>query len=126
MGLEIVIEAELHPTEDVEKVKNAILNIFPDARLEILAGEIRGISHSVDTLGKILKEMRIRDAARSVFLSNLYDDEIVFSISKQAATVGKVNFSVGNVPLGDIKIIMRGENLREIVDMIAPDTRKLS
>ncbi len=125
MGLEIIIEAEVHPTEDVEKIKEAILNIFPDAQFEVLAGEIRAISHSVETLGKILKERRIRDAARNVFLSNLYDDELVFSINKQAATVGKISFSVGKVPLGDIKIIMRGENLREIIDLIAPDTRKL-
>jgi len=125
MGLEIIIETEVNPTEDVEKIKNAILSIFPDAKFEILAGEIVAKSSSLENFGKILKEERIRDAARSVLLGNLYDDEIVFSINKQVATIGKISFSVGNAPLGDIKITIKGENLRELVDIIAPDTRKL-
>lgn len=125
MGLEITIETEINPTEDVEKIKNAILSIFPDARFELLAGEIIARSSSLENFGKILKEERIRDAARSVLLSNLYDDEIVFSINKQVATVGKISFSVGNAPLGDIKITIKGENLKELIDIIAPDTRKL-
>ncbi len=125
MGLEITIETEINPTEDVEKIKNAILSIFPDARFEILAGEIIARSSSLENFGKILKEERIRDAARSVLLGNLYDDEIVFSINKQVATVGKISFSVGNAPLGDIKITIKGENLKELIDIIAPDTRKL-
>ncbi len=125
MGLEIIIEAEVNPTEDVEKIKNAILSIFPDAKFELLAGEIIARSKSLENFGKILKEERIRDAARSVLLGNLYDDEVVFSINKQVATMGKISFSVGNVPLGDIKITVRGENLRELIDIIAPDTRKL-
>ncbi len=125
MGLEITIETEINPTEDVEKIKNAILSIFPDARFELLAGEIIARSSNLENFGKILKEERIRDAARSVLLGNLYDDEIVFSINKQVATVGKISFSVGNAPLGDIKITIKGENLKELIDIIAPDTRKL-
>ena len=125
MGLEIIIETEVNPTEDVEKIKNAILNIFPDAKFEILAGEIVAKSSSLENFGKILKEERIRDAARSVLLGNLYDDEVVFFINKQVATKGKISFSVGNVPLGDIKITIMGENLKELIDIIAPDTRKL-
>ncbi len=124
MGIEIIIETEVYPTEDVEKIKDAILKIFPDAKIEVLAGEIRALSQSIENFGKILKEERIRDAARSVLLGNLYDDEIIFGINKQAATVGKISFSVGNVPLGDMKITIRGENLRDVVDRIAPDTRK--
>jgi len=124
MGIEILIEAEVNPTEDVEKIKEAILKIFPDAKFEILAGEIRANSQNIENFGKILKEERIRDAARAVLLGNLYDDEIIFRINKQAATVGKISFSVGRVPLGDIKITIRGENLKEMIDRIAPDTRR--
>ena len=125
MGLEITIETEVNPTEEVEKIKKAILSIFPDAKFKILVGELIAKSKSLENFGKILKEERIRDAARSVLLGNLYDDEVVFSINKQVATMGKISFSVGNVPLGDIKITIRGENLKELIDIIAPDTRKL-
>ncbi|OYT58636.1 hypothetical protein B6U71_04225 [Euryarchaeota archaeon ex4484_178] len=124
MGVEIIIETEINPTEDVEKIKGAILNIFPDAKFEIFAGEIKAFSRDIENFGKILREEKIRDAARSVLLGNLYDNEIIFRINKQAATVGKINFSVGDVPLGDMKITIKGENLREMVNRIAPDTRK--
>jgi predicted RNA binding protein with dsRBD fold (UPF0201 family) len=124
MGIEILIEAEVYPTEDVNKIKEAILKIFPDAKFEIMGGEIRAKSQSIENFGKILKEERIRDAARAVLLGNLYGDEIIFGINKQVATMGKISFSVGKVPLGDIKITIKGENLREMIDRIAPDTRK--
>ena len=127
MGLVITVEAEVHPTEDIEKIKHAILSLFPDCTFTILAGKIVGESHSIDTFAQILKEERIRDTARSVFLSSLkkHSDEIIFGINKQVATVGKISFSVENVPLGNIIITIKGENLRELIDEIAPDTREL-
>ncbi len=125
MGVEIEIEAKIYPTESVEKIKEAILKLFPDAQLEILPGKIKGKAQSLEEFGKILKEERIRDAARSVFLSSLKrKQEIYFELNKQAATRGKVNFAVGNVPLGSIKVTIRGDDLLSLIDLIAPDTRK--
>ncbi len=125
MGIEVEIETKVYPTEDAEKIKEAILRLFPDAELKILAGKIVGVAHSLEEFGKILKEERIRDAARSVFLSSLRSgDEIYFELNKQAATKGKINFAVGNVPLGSIKVRIRGDALLSLIEQIAPDTRK--
>ncbi len=123
MGLMIIIETEVNPTEDVEKVKNAIRNLFPDANCEFSGDKLRCETESIENFATLLKEQRIRDAARGVLIKNLHGNRIVFFVSKQVATVGKISFSVGDVPLGDIKIEITGDSLPELIDHIAPDTR---
>ncbi len=125
MGIKIEIEAEIYPTEDVEKIRRAILLLFPDAKLSVLPGKLAGKARSMEEFAKILREERIRDAARAVFLSSLKRyGTIEFELNKQAATVGKISFSVGNVPLGNIKVRISGESLDSLIDSVAPDTRK--
>ena len=125
MGLRIEIRARVNPTEEAEKVKRAILNIFPDARFILEGGEMEAEAESIENFAKLLKEQRIRDSARNVLLGNLYGDEVHFELNKQAAYVGRVSFSVGEVALGSIHVVIRGENLREVIERIAPDTRNL-
>lgn len=124
MGVTVEIEVDVYLTEDPEKIKDAILKLFPDAKLTLLPGKIRGMAYNLDEFGKILREERIRDAARAVFLSSLKNDEIYFELNKQAATKGKISFAVSKVPLGSIKIRIKGDNLLSLIDEIAPDTRK--
>ncbi len=125
MGLEIEIRTKVYPTEDVEKVRRAILNLFPDVEIEVMGEELVGRAQDIENFAKLLREQRIRDSARAVLLGNLYENEVAFEVSKQAAYVGRVNFSVGNVALGSIRIKIRGENLRELIERIAPNTRNL-
>ncbi len=125
MGITISIYTRVYPTESVEKIKNAILTIFPDSQFSFSSDTLKGISHDISTFAKLLKEQRIRDTARGVLLGNLRGNVVEFRINKQVATVGKVSFSVGNVPLGDIKVVVEGENLAQVIDEIAPDTRQL-
>ncbi len=125
MGLKINITAELHLTEDEKKVIDAIHTIFPDANCTVNSGNITCTSCDISTFARLLKEQRIRDAARSIMLSNLRGNRLVFELNKQVATVGKVSFSVGDVPLGDIRVEVIGENLHHLIDEIAPNTRLL-
>ena len=125
MGITISIYTRVYPTESVEKIKKAILSIFPDSQFSFSSDTLKGISHDISTFAKLLKEQRIRDTARSVLLGNLRGDRVEFRINKQVATVGKVSFSVGDVPLGDIRVVVEGENLAQVIDEIAPDTRQL-
>ncbi len=125
MGIKIEIQTEIYPTEDVEKIKRAFLLLFPDVKLSVLPGKLVGEARSMEEFAKVLREERIRDAARAVFLSSLKKyGTIEFELNKQAATVGKVSFSVGNVPLGNIRVRITGESLDSLIDSVAPDTRK--
>ena len=123
MGLKITVRTRIYPTESEEKIKEAILSLFPDANIRREGNYIVARAESIDNFAKLLREQRIRDAARGVFLSNLRGDVLEFRINKQVATRGRISFSVGDMPLGDIIVVVEGENLRELIEEIAPDTR---
>ncbi len=123
MGVKILITAPVFPTEDVEKIKSAIFLLFPDARFEVSEDSIIAHSESIDEFGKILKEMHIRDAARAIFLRNMHDNCVEFKLNKQVVTVGKISFSVGDAPLGDLTVKICSPDIQILIDQIAPDTR---
>ena len=123
MGLKIIITSPVYPTENMKKIKNSIMSIFPDCKFKLRDDEIICESDSIERFKELLKEERIRDAARAYFMANMNDDILEFSINKQVATVGKISFSVGDVPLGDIKIRIITDSLQELIDDIAPNTK---
>ena len=122
--MKIYIKVKLYPTEDPEKVKRAILNIFPDAKLEIFEDKILAVSESLENMKKLLETQHIRDTARDILTSSVIGDHIIFKINKQVATVGKINFSISEGPLGDIEIDIdcEGEDIMKIIDYVAPST----
>ncbi len=123
MGVNIEISTPVYPTEDVEKIKSAILKIFPDAVFQEEREIIKAESRSFDEFAKILKELHIRDAARAVFLRSINENCMTFSINKQVATTGKISFSVGDAPLGDIRVEVCSQDIRALIEWAAPDTR---
>ncbi|RLF67660.1 MAG: hypothetical protein DRN26_01740 [Thermoplasmata archaeon] len=123
--MRVKIRVPLNPTEDEEKVKNAILNIFPDAVMRTEGEYIIAETNNLRTLKELLEKQRIRDTARDVLMTSIVGNHIVFKINKQVATVGRVNFSVTEGPLGDIEVDIEaeeGENVNEIINYIAPST----
>lgn len=102
--MEITILSPLHRTEDPEKVKKAVKNIFPDCTLEESEDAIVGKSGSLDRLKEILREHRIRDTAHTLLLGRTEGNTISFSISKQAAYMGKISFGGVNPALGEIEV----------------------
>ena len=62
---DIVYEAAIHPTEDAERIKAAILNIFPGTELAVEGGMISGTGKSLEYFATKLEEQRIRDTATS-------------------------------------------------------------
>lgn len=119
---EIFIEARLFPTEVEERVRQAILNIFPDAEIEAVESSdkklLRGRASDIKTLAKRLAEQLIRDAARKVLRKSVVGQELIFHLNKQAALVGKVNFTEGKSVLGDINVRISGEP-QPIIDRLS-------
>jgi len=129
--VEIHIQADINPTEDETKVKRALENVFSNLQFEItplrhgslLTARTRGLD-GLTKLYNLLRRERIRDAARAVLYGGVGEHTIVFYLNKQAAYAGHVSFSqqVAESPLGPIKVEIRCDNPRDIIDWLAPKT----
>ncbi|AGN27081.1 RNA-binding domain-containing protein [Candidatus Methanomassiliicoccus intestinalis] len=119
----VTAECECHPTEEKEKVCQAMHNIFPE-------GEITGDEHltlvceSGEKLRNLIWDTQIRDSARSVLLRGRTDDSIHFTLNKQAAFMGKISFQDEHSALGNISVVIRDDNIDEVIDYLAESTIK--
>ncbi len=112
------IRAPVFPTENPEKDKKAVLNIFPDAEISVENGELIGESKSLERFREILRDQRIRDTARSFLNSCIDGNMIQFSISKQAAYMGKISFGGNNPALGEIEISIESDDPKGMVQWL--------
>jgi len=127
----VYIETEINPTESEDKVKRAIENIFgniqpkiqPIYRGAILTAQAKGIE-TLTKLQNLLRRERIRDAARKALFEGLNGKTISFCLNKQVAYAGHVSFSKEKAesPLGPIKIKIKCENPRQLVDWLVSKT----
>lgn len=117
---EAFVETPRRPTESGAKVRRAILNLFPEARLEEGEG-ISGAVGSLDRLGELLRKQRIRDSARELLSGATRGDRLVFYLNKQAAYAGRVSFSA-HAPLGDICVTVIADDIRGLIEELAPST----
>jgi len=129
--VEVYVEVEINPTESEEKVKRAVENIFGNIPTQIkplrkgclLTAEAKGLK-ALTKLYNLLRRERIRDAARGVLFEGLSENTITFYLNKQVAHAGHVSFSeaVAESPLGPIKVQIKCDNPRQLIDWLAPKT----
>ncbi|MEM3581147.1 MAG: RNA-binding domain-containing protein [Candidatus Bathyarchaeia archaeon] len=129
--VEVHVEVEINPTESEEKVRRAIENIFGGIPVQIkslrrgslLTADAKGLQF-LTKLYNLLRRERIRDAARGALFEGLGEKTITFYLNKQVAFVGHVSFSkaVAESPLGPIKVQIRCDDPRRLIDWLAPKT----
>jgi len=129
--VDIHVETEVNPTEDLEKVKRAVENIFGSVEFEVkpkkqgslLIAKAKGLD-GLTKLYNLLRRERIRDATRGVLFEWLSEKSITFYLNKQAAYMGHISFSkpVAESPLGPIKVQIRCDNPRDFIEWLAPRT----
>ena len=123
------IEVEVNKTEDTEKIKQAVQNIFgavtfdakPKTWGQLLKAQTNG-TQGLTKLANMLKRAQILAAARKVLRSGTDETSITFYLNKQVAYAGHVSFSeqTAESPLGPIKIQIITDNPRQLIDWIAP------
>ena len=127
--MEVIIKAKVKPTEDKYKVKKAILNIFPKAKLTFIEkdnefGEWEGKTKSVEKLKELLRSQSILDAARMVLEKGMTENATKFYLNKQAAYVGAVNFDIDTHGGIFVKILAdENEDIMKIIKDIATRTK---
>jgi predicted RNA binding protein with dsRBD fold (UPF0201 family) len=124
----VCVETEINLTEDEEKVKKAVANIFDNVSMEINPS-YRGSVLSAEAKGRaalikfrnLLRSDRIRDAARKVFFGGIRGNTVSFCLNKQVAFAGHVSFSeeVAESPLGPIRVTIKCDDSRLLIDWLA-------
>lgn len=120
--VKVVASARWYPTEDAERVRRCLLNIFPDAELREEEGKVTATTGTLSRFKELIRNHRILDSTRAVMLRGMADDAIRFLLNKQAALVGKISFAEGSAPLGHIEVIISGDELEALIDDVAPRT----
>ena len=115
------VETPLRPTENPEKVVRALRNLFPDLQIELTEHRIVGTTANLDRLRELIRNQRIRDTARRQFVAGRRENRTAVSLSKQAASVGVVNFAAAS-PLGDIAVEIESDDIEAAIDYIAEST----
>lgn len=119
------IETPVNDTEVTDRVADAIQHVFPKATVESRPGKLVAETHSLDAFSDVLFEQEILDTARREFFKHADEAGFTFSLKKQAAYKGVVNFAVGNPDeLGDITVTVtvREPDVESFIDHIAPPT----
>lgn len=119
----IRVKAKINPSEDPEKVENAIKNIFPSIDIETTESYVKGKSKGLKPLENLRNKLglqAIRDTARKRLQKGKSEDSLNFYLNKQAATVDKVSFSDGETPLGSIEVSIKSKKSNKLVDYLAP------
>jgi len=121
------VEAEVYPTESPEKVVEAVKNIFPDLDLQlrwlnnsaVVEGSGEGIE-VLENLKRLLRERRIRSAARSILKSSTRNGEVIFYLNKQAAYAGKASFTEPYIesPLPPIRVEIKSNDVEKVISWL--------
>ena len=129
MNLTVTAESSVNPTEDQTKVERALRNIFPSGKIELInVGQdvvrlrVRGDNlEFLETLRNLIRQERIRSAARSVILNRTRGNKMHLYLNKQAALVNRVSFCepVGESPLGPISVEIDTETPETVIDFLA-------
>ncbi|MFH1773925.1 MAG: RNA-binding domain-containing protein [Methanobacteriota archaeon] len=125
--MKLFVRAEVYLTENLDKVKAAIRNLFEAAIREeegesvkylVAMGEGR---ESLKRFYTLLRSQSILDSARSVLLGKIEGSKTSFSLNKQAAYAGVISFSESTL-LGSIEVEIYDEEIEKLVDWLSPKT----
>jgi hypothetical protein len=117
--------AAVNPSEDPEKVQQAISNVLQDMYFKYESGSIKGISNDLQSLSKIYETIKSRKSRtyRRRMRYNLQGDTTWFYLNKQAAFVNVIALceEAEESPLGPIKVLLHSKNIDKVMEWLVPD-----
>ena len=120
----IQVFCEINPSEDLEKIKTSIFNLFPDLKIKIQENRLSGSSNNIELLSKVIKSIKNRQTINvlsRIMKSNMAENSTWFYLNKQAAFVDVVALcnEADESALGPIKIVLNSNNIEEIIENMA-------
>lgn len=125
--IDLKVEAIVNPSEDTQKVIDAIVNLFTRCSPEVsFRSRVVGRAVGSDSLAILYEQVRSRSAMgvlRRMLLDNRVGDSTSFLLNKQAATSGiaAVIEEEQESPLGPIRVTISCEELDALVDWLVPE-----
>ena len=125
--IDMKVEAIVNPSEHVQKVIDAIANIFTRCSPELsFRSRVVGRAIGSDSLSILYEQVRSRSAMgvlRRMLLDNRAGDSTWFLLNKQAATSGIAAFieDQQESPLGPIRVTISCEELDKLIDWLVPE-----
>lgn len=116
---EVIITSIVNPTEDEEKVKKSLLNLFPNANI-IKNNNTLEIHDSIiilNTFKNRLKEQKIRSTVRTMLEKS---EDLILNLNKQTAYINIINITDGNSILGDIILNIKTDKKEEFIEWLTP------
>ena len=124
--INIQVFCEINPSEDLEKIKTSIFNLFPELKIEIQENQLYGSSNDIKLLSKVLNSLqsrKIKGVLARIMKSNMTNDSAWFYLNKQAAFVDVV--ALCNEPdesaLGPIKIILNSNDIEKTIEHLTSE-----
>jgi len=131
--VKVFVEVDVNPTEEEDKVRFAVKNLFDGVSFTVKSGfkgnvltaEAKGQS-SLVKMRNLIRNDRIRDAARRILHKSVSGNMICFFLNKQVAFAGHVCFSeeTSESPLGPIKVTVKSDDPHKLIDWLAEKTVK--
>ena len=120
----IQVFCEINPSEDLEKIKTSIFNLFPDLKIKIQENRLSGSSNDIELLSKVIKSIKNRQTVSvlsRIMKTNMEENSTWFYLNKQAAFVDVIALcnEADESALGPIKIVLNSNNIEEIIENVA-------
>ena len=127
LSCSIEVFCTINPSEDLQKIETAILNIFPDIEINKNNMQITGISKKIESLSRIFEiihNRRITNVYRRTLNQNLSGNSTWFYLNRQAAYVDVIALcnEEDESPLGRIKIILDSQQIEHVIDWLTSYT----
>jgi len=123
INCKIEMFSSVNPSEDPEKIKIAISNIFPYSTIKTENYSISAVSkelRSFEKIYEVIHNNRFQKVFSRNLEKNLENDTTWFYLNKQAAFVGRIVIceEAEESPLGPIKVTLTSLNIDQIIDWI--------
>ncbi len=124
--VEIKVEAPVNPSEDSQKVIDAVTNVVQCSPEFRYGSRIVGRAAGTEALSVLYEQVRSKSAMgvlRRMLLDNRAGESTWFLLNKQAATAGiaAVIDEEQESPLGPIRVIISCEKLDPLIDWLVPE-----
>ncbi len=114
---------EINPSEDPQKVEQAVFNLIDGAEIKTTRYSLAAISNEMESLAKIHESIQNHHTKKiyyRILNENLEGNTTWFYLNKQAAFANNVAVCEHDdeSPMGPIKIVLSSKNIERVIEWL--------